>query len=72
MTEKVKIILKYLLIVILGIVLATVYSYIINHDFSLGLCVFSPDDFSIEVIIVFFALYIYMILFVKLLIRLFK
>lgn len=53
-------IFKYIIIVMIGIVLAVGYSFIINQGISLETCV------------VFFALYLYIIVFMKFLANLFK
>ena len=72
MQSKVNKIFKYLLVSILGICLALLYSYLVRHNFASGFRPVFPEDFSVEVVIVFFVLYWYLIAFMKFLIRLFK
>lgn len=72
MKSKANMIFKYLLLSILGICLALLYSYIVRHNFSTGFRPLFAEDFSVEVVIVFFVLYWYLIAFMKFLIRLFK
>ena len=56
----VKRVFKYIIIVLIGIVLAALYSLIIHQGISFETC------------IVFFVLYIYIIVFMKFLVNLFK
>lgn len=56
----IKQIIKWLLVAVIGIALGCAYSYIIK------------ESFSKQTIIVFFCLYVYIIVFIKFLIRLFK
>lgn len=55
-----KLIFKYFIISIIGLILAVIYSFIIHSGISLETC------------IVFFVLYLYVIFFMKFLVRLFK
>lgn len=53
-------VIKYLLLALLGVVLGAVYSFIIKQSVN------------VETIVVFVALYVYFIVFIKFLIRLFR
>lgn len=56
----VKKVCKYILIILLGLMLACIYSFILY------------SDYNIETIIVFILMYGYLLVFMKFLIRLFK